>query len=470
MRCPESKRGRCLCWSGVVLCVIGLIVWISLASKRKCTDGSFPKAAVAADSETCSKVGRDMLQRGGSAVDGAIAALLCTSVVNPQSMGLGGGAIFTVMDCSGNVTIISSRETVPKSFKSDLLQKCDTKSGPDWIGEGVKVSPVLGEYIKYINENISLSLYQLFSDSNGEPLKAGDIVKFEKLADTLEVIAKNGPNAFYSGKIAEDLISDIQQAGGTMTLQDLASFRATQSAPWVFNFEEFKAYIPPPPAGGAILALVLNIMKGFKLDPKSMKPEEKTMAYHRYIEAFKFANGLKKHIKDPMASSDKTAEKFIQDSFADHIRSLITNRTHEPQHYNPSSYQDSMGTTHMSVLAEDGSAVSVTSTINMIFGSNVFSEKTGIILNNELADFCERVEEIHAGERPPSNAAPTVFKSKSKTLVIGASGGGFITTGIASTLMNHLWFGKSLQEAVDTPVVYVNSVNHRSLKCHLIRE
>lgn len=434
-----------------------------------------------------------MLQRGGSAVDGAIAALLCTSLVNPQSMGLGGGAIFTVMNSSGDITIINSRETVPKVFKVDLLKDCPASfrllKGAEWIGvpgeirgyelahslfgklpwatlfeptiqlarEGLRIPDVLGKYIPWINN--TFPLYKLFSDTKGKPLKTGDIVKFTKLADTLETIANHGPESFYSGQIAKDLISDIQQAGGTLTLKDLASYKATLSDAWEFPLGDFKVHIPPPPAGGAILAVVLNILKGYNMTAESSKAEEKTMAYHRYIEAFKFTNGLRKHIGDPNFISDKLARTFIQDGFADHIRSLISDRTHEDPFYNLTSYLDSMGTTHVSVLAEDGTAVSVTSTINHIFGSQVYSPKTGVILNNELGDFCGKVDKIHSGEQPPSSASPAVLKSQSKTLVIGSTGGSMITTGMASALMNHLWFGKSLMEAIDSPVVFVNAQN-----------
>lgn len=485
---PRSKYRVYTCCGLTFVCII-VVVWICVfASKRKCR-GSFTKAAVAADSEKCSKIGRDMLQKGGSAVDGAIAALLCTSLVNPQSMGLGGGAIFTVMTSSGNVTIINSRETAPKVLKKDLLKDCPEPfrfmTGTEWIGvpgeirgyelahrlygklpwatlfeptiklarEGLQIPEVLGNYIPLINT--TFPLYKLFSDAKGKPLKKGDTVKFEKLADTLETIANRGPESFYSGQIAKDLISDIQQAGGKLTLTDLASYKATVSDAWDFPLGDFEVHIPPPPAGGVILALVLNILKGYNLTAESSK----AMAYHRYIEAFKFANGLKKHVGDPNFISDKLARMFIQDGFADQIRRLISNRTHEDQFYNLTSYLDSLGTTHVSILAEDGSAVSVTSTINHIFGSQIFSPKTGIILNNELADFCGKVDKIHPGEQPPSSASPAVFKSQSKTLVIGSTGGSMITTGIASTVMNHLWFGKSLKEAINSPVVFVSAQN-----------
>ncbi|XP_073322250.1 gamma-glutamyltransferase 5a [Pagrus major] len=495
----RSKAKVYACCALMLLCVVAVIVCIALLAKVspvKCPDDTFSRAAVAADSGRCSQIGRDILQRGGSAVDGAIAALLCTSVMNPQSMGIGGGSIFTVMDSSGKVKIINSRETVPRNFKTDLLQSCpktfQMMAGSHWIGvpgeirgyekahklygklpwadlfqptiklarEGFPVPLVQGRYISYIDSNETQKLRELFSDQNGNLLKAGDMVKFEKLADTLEVIAKKGADGFYTGRIAEDLISDIQEAGGTLTVQDLAEYAVTVTDAWAVPLGEYQMYIPPPPAGGIILSLILNVMKGYHLSSASLSVEQKTRAYHHYIEAFKFANGLKKHIRDPQFSSEQMAKKFTTDSFADHIRSLIReDRALDPEVYNITPSVDGVGTTHVSVLAEDGSAVSATSTINHIFGSKIFSPRTGIILNNELSDFCGRVEEMFPGEQPPSSMAPTVLKSPSKTLVIGSTGGSMITTGLASALMNHLWFGKSLKEAIAAPVVFVDSQN-----------
>ncbi|XP_074526059.1 gamma-glutamyltransferase 5a [Halichoeres trimaculatus] len=491
----RSARVRACC-ALMLLCVVVAVVCVAVFVRQKCSDDTFSKAAVAADSRICSEIGRNILQRGGSAVDGAIAALLCTSIVNPQSMGLGGGSIFTVMDSSGKVKIINSRETVPQNFDTDLLKSCpktfQMMAGTRWIGvpgelrgyemahklsgklpwsalfeptirlarEGFPIPQVQGRYLSYVDMNETQPLRKLFSDENGKLLQTGDLVKFEKLADTLEVIAKHGADAFYTGRIAEDLIRDIQEAGGTITMQDLAAYRVTVTDAWVVPLGEYQMYIPPPPAGGIILSLVLNILKGYHLDSASLTGEQKTLAYHRYIEAFKFANGIKKHIRDPQFSSAEMAKKFTEDSFANNIRSLISDdKAHDPQYYNITPHLDSMGTTHVSVLAEDGSAVSVTSTINHIFGSKVFSPRTGVILNNELYDFCGRVDNIFPGEQPPSSMAPAVLKSRSKILVIGSTGGGMITTGMASTLMNHLWFGKSLEEAIAAPVVFVDSEN-----------
>ncbi|XP_031610654.1 glutathione hydrolase 5 proenzyme-like [Oreochromis aureus] len=461
-------------------------------TQRSCSKNSF-KAAVAADSKNCSDIGRDILQKGGSAVDAAIAALLCTSIINPQSAGIGGGSIFTIMDSSGKVTIINSRETVPRNVNPDLPKSCpnttDWKQDSKWIGvpgeirgyaeahrlygnlswaelfqpaidlarNGSRIEYVHGQYIQRINNT---SIRKLYSVENGNLLKTGDTVEFGKLADTLKMIANEGPDVFYNGTIAKNLISDIQDAGGKLTLEDLASYKVKVTDAWNISLGEYQMYFPPPPAGGAILSLILNIMKGYKINKEPNMTDEKIFFYHRYIEALKFANGLKKHIRDPEFNPDnftEMAKNLTEDSYADYIRSLITNETHAPEFYGDTQYVDSTGTTHVSVLAEDGSAVSVTSSINDIFGSKVLSPSTGIILNNQLSDFCERRDNISPGERPPSSMAPAVLKSESETLVIGGSGSTMITTGMASALINHLWFNKTLEDAIKAQVFFVNS-------------
>ncbi|CAL8294841.1 unnamed protein product [Gadus morhua 'NCC'] len=491
----RSKARIWTCGLLLVSFLVVLIVCVVMLAKSPCPEGGFTKGAVAADSETCSKVGRDILRSGGSAVDGAIAALLCTSVINPQSMGLGGGTIFTVMDGSGKVKIINARETVPKMFNSNLMEDCSktpswTPVG-QWIGvpgelrgyelahqlygklpwarlfqptiklarSGFPIPPVQARFIPFL-ENTNGSLRKLYSDKDGNLLKAGDIMKFEKLADTLEILAKQGADAFYTGQIAEDFIRDVQNEGVELTLEDLASYKARVSDAWNVSLGEYQVYLAPPPSGGALIGLILNIMKGYAPNPESMMGEERAQTYHRFVEACKFANGLKKHLRDPQFHSGAVAKKITEESFADRLRSLISGRgSHNAQYYNMTPYLDSMGTTHVSVLAEDGTAVAATSSINLIFGSKVYSPSTGVILNNQLTDFCGKAEHIVAGEQPPSSMSPSILRSKTRTLVIGASGGSMIITGTALTIMNHLWFGKSLKEATDSPVVFVDSKN-----------
>lgn len=475
---------------------------------ENCPTGNYKRAAVAADSERCSDIGRDMLRRGGSAVDAAIAALICTSLVNPQSMGLGGGSIFTIMDKAGKVTVFSSRETVPKSFKQDLLKDCMNGplfQGPQWIGvpgelrgyqevhgrygklpwaelfqpsiqlarEGFPMPPYLADFINHpvlstMIMHSPVCRERILCHANNTLFKKHDTLRYTKLADTMETIAKEGADAFYMGSIAKDLIEDVKAAGGSLSLQDLESFTVRESEAIDVPMGEYTMHIPPLPAGGAILTFILNILRGFSLSPDSMRGEEKQRTFQRMIEAYKFANGQKRLVQDPYFHKVH-ASHLLDGDFAARIRSLITSdSTHDASYYNVTPSQDNMGTTHVSVIAEDGSAVSVTSTINQMFGSLVYSKKTGIILNNELADFCGRATAIKPGEQPPSSMAPVILRSKSldKTLVIGGSGGSLITSAMAQAMMNYLWMGMGLDEAISAPIVFVDHRNQVSFESH----
>ncbi|MBN3288668.1 GGT5 hydrolase, partial [Polyodon spathula] len=437
----------------------------------------------------------DMLYIGGSAVDGAIAALLCTSLMNPQSMGIGGGVIFTVYNADGTVKIINARETVPRNVKPDLLVECpetfQLMPGSQWMGvpgeirgyaeahrlygklpwrilfqpairlarQGFPIPIPLGLFLKHLSSSIAnSSLCAVFCDHKGEVLKAGQMVRYPKLADTLELIAEQGPDAFYKGSLVEAMVQDTKSQGGILTPEDFENFKAKIQDPLQVEMGGYLMYVPPLPAGGAVLSFILKVMEGFGLTPNSLKGENRTLTYHRIIEALKFGNGQKRKTN----WSAKEVHNLVSEGFANNVRKLIDDhRTHPLQYYTLFPGRDSVGTTHVSVLAEDGSAVSVTSTINQIFGSMVYSPKTGVIFNNELADFCGKNISILPGEQPPSSVAPLVFvnKSRNSMLVIGGSGGSMITSSIAQVIMNYLWLGYDLKDAVAAPVLHVTSSN-----------
>ncbi|XP_003965539.2 glutathione hydrolase 5 proenzyme [Takifugu rubripes] len=494
----------CCCVLGALTCLALIYLCVSLLVVGRCA--SFTRAAVAADSRLCSDIGRSILQQGGSAVDGAIAALLCTSVVNPQSMGIGGGSIVTVRDITGHIKVYNFRETVPRRFKVDLLSDCPStftlSTGSQWIGvpgelrgyealhrrygklswaklfeptiklarDGIKMPPFLTELLKepLIKAQVEhSSLCKLFCNANKTALGKGDTLKFSQLAETLEIVAQKGADAFYTGKIGQDLIKDIKEAGGTLEMDDLRSFRVREENAWKVSLGNTHMYIPPPPAGGALLAFILKLMKEFPINATSMEGQQKTQMYHYFIEAAKFANGQRRSISDPRFSTKKSAAHLIDPSFIDRIRRKISvNCTHENDYYsNVAPPLDRFGTTHVSVVDEDGLAVSATSTINQIFGGAVYSPRTGVIMNNELSDFCKRADAISAGEQPPSSMSPVILESESGgLLVIGGSGGSMITSAVALAIMNRLWLKMSLKDAIAAPIVYVDSENNVKLE------
>ncbi|XP_048819950.1 glutathione hydrolase 5 proenzyme [Lagopus muta] len=481
---------------GVLAAVVVLLVTLT---QPKCGPQQYLHGAVAADTETCSNIGRDILKRGGSAVDAAIAGLICTSVMNPQSSGLGGGVVFTIYNAStGTVEVINARETAPQGIPSDLLSGCARLPiGPRWIAvpgeirgyevahkrygrlpwkslfeptikllsDPLVVSPVMDKIINHRNfSQVGRNLCPLICDGQ-KFLTTGKTFRWPALQQTLKILAENGATAFYEGQIGEALVEDIRKVGSVISMEDLKAYKAEVSSALNITLNKnTTVFSPPPPLGGAVLLFILKILEEYKFHEASLStPKEKGETYHLIAEALKFGNMLKPEMKDPAFSEAKaTVAIMLSNGTAERVRSQIDARGDHPlEHYNfwklVHSHYESRGTSHISVLAADGSAVSATSTINYPFGSFIYSNQTGIILNNELADFCTANANINAGERPPSAMVPSILISKSgDMLVIGGAGGGWIISATAMAIVNKLWFGYDLERAISSPIMHTN--------------
>ncbi|NWT83466.1 GGT5 hydrolase, partial [Lanius ludovicianus] len=503
---------------GVLAVAVTLVVMLT---EPGCGPQQYLHGAVAADTETCSLIGRNILKSGGTAVDAAIAGLICTSVMNPQSSGLGGGVVFTIYNAStGTVEVINARETVPRVFPHNLLSGCSPgfPIGPRWIGvpgelrgyeeahkrhgrlpwkalfeptikllsEPLVISPVLNKILHHPAFSVpGKSLCPLLCDGQ-RFLKLGEAFQWPALQQTLRAVAEHGATAFYEGQIGEALVEDVRKHGSSLSLEDLRAYRAEVSSALNITLNNHTTvFAPGPPMGGAVLIFILKVLEAYKFHKASLAtPEEKVETYHRIAEALKFGNMLRPHMRDPAFSeTQKPVETMLSDQFAGFVRQQIDTRGDHPlSHYNllESLYNNykSMGTSHISVLAADGSAVSATSTINYPFGSFVYSNQTGIILNNELADFCTAnrsikpdelvsllpCEEPHGknnvtdsalGEKPPSAMVPSILISKSgDMLVIGGAGGGWIISATTMAIINKLWFGYDLEHAISAPVMH----------------
>ncbi|NXJ18495.1 GGT5 hydrolase, partial [Dicrurus megarhynchus] len=494
---------------GVLAVAVTLVV---ILTQPRCGPQQYLHGAVAADTETCSLIGRNILKSGGTAVDAAIAGLICTSVMNPQSSGLGGGVIFTIYNAStGTVEVINARETVPRVFPHNLLSGCGPgfPIGPHWIGvpgelrgyeeahkrhgrlpwkalfeptikllsEPLVISPVLNKILHHpAFSGPGKSLCPLLCDGQ-RFLKLGETFQWPALQQTLRAVAEHGATAFYEGQIGEALVEDVRKAGSSLSLEDLRAYRAEVSSALNITLNNHTTvFAPGPPMGGAVLMFILKVLEVYKFHKASLAtPEEKVETYHRIAEALKFGNMLRPHMSDPAFSeAQKPAETMLSDQFAGFVRQRIDTRGDHPlSHYNLLEYlyndnYKSMGTSHISVVAADGSAVSATSTINYPFGSFVYSNQTGIILNNELADFCianrsikpeprgeNKITDSALGEKPPSAMVPSILISKSgDMLVIGGAGGGWIISATTMAIINKLWFGYDLEHAISAPVMH----------------
>lgn len=462
-------QGRGAAVSLVLLALVlalAIIVPTVVVSRHRvhCGPQAFAHAAVAADSKTCSDIGRAILQQRGSPVDAAIAALVCTGVVNPQSMGLGGGVIFTIYNATtGKVEVINARETVPSNPIPALLDQCEQAQplgiGAQWIG----VPGELRGYAEAHRRHGRLPWAQLFMPTIAL-LRGGFRVP--------TILSSFLHSPFLRPSLTE---SSLRQLffNGTEPLrsQDLASFRPEVVDALAVPLGDYTLYSPPPPAGGAILSFVLNVLKGFNFTAESVAGlEGRVNLYHHLVETLKFAGGQRWRLWDPRSHPEvqNASQDLLGEALAQHIRQQMDDRGDHPlDHYSlAGAWTHRMGTAHVSVLGEDGSAVAATSTINTPFGAMVYSPRTGILLNNELLDLCWRHSQGSRatpspvpGERPPSSMVPSILVSTARgsKLVIGGAGGELIISAVAQAIMNKLWLGFDLQAAIKAPILHVDS-------------
>ncbi|KAM9055840.1 glutathione hydrolase 5 proenzyme isoform 2-T2 [Megaptera novaeangliae] len=424
-------------------------------------------------------------------------------------MGLGGGVIFTIYNAStGKVEVINARETVPASHVPGLLDQCKQAqplgTGAQWIGVpgelrgyaeahrrhgrlpwaqlfgptiallrgGLRVPRVLSRFLhsSYLRPSLhASSLRQLFFNGT-EPLSPHDPLPWPALAATLETVAAEGAEALYTGRLGQILLEDVAKEGSQLTPQDLASFRPEVVDALEVPLGNYTLYSPPPPAGGAILSFVLNVLKGFNFSAESVaRPEGRVNLYHHLVETLKFARGQRWRLWDPRSHPEvqNASQDLLGEALAQHIHQQIDSRgDHQLSHYSlAGTWSHRMGTAHVSVLGEDGSAVSATSTINTPFGAMVYSPRTGILLNNELLDLCWRHPRGSGvtpppvpGERPPSSMVPSILvnAAQGSKLVIGGAGGELIISAVAQAIMNKLWLGLDLQAAIAAPILHVD--------------
>lgn len=482
---------------------------ITLPEYPSSLGGPYKHASVASDAGPCSTIGKDILQRNGSVVDSAVATMLCVGVINMHSTGIGGAGFMLVYNRSRrSAEVFDFRGVAPIKATKDMFKNISYEEINGTLATDVPgevrgyyaawkaygrlpwkqlVQPAI-EKAKYgflinkslyktmVKEKYSLrkdpGLGQLLLDGHGNLRKLGDNITNPQYAQTLEDI-RDDPESFYNGQLARRIVQDIRSRGGIISLQDLKYYDVQRKSAIVNQMGNMTWYTVPPPSSGPVITLLLNILKGYNMTSESRaNTANSSLTYHRIIEAFKFGFSWRAHLGDPAFNNDtnEIVSKMTNQTFAESLRQKIwDNQTHSnASYYGNLQFAEDYGTSHLSVLSPNGDAVSLTSSINYYFGCKYRSIDTGIIYNNEMADFSTPGEDnpdgiepsksnfIKPGKRPQSSISPVIFTDENGRvrLVAGASGGPLITTAVCLAVMNELWFSRGISKAVDDPRVH----------------
>lgn len=456
------------------------------------------------------RIGVEVLAKGGNAVDAAVAVGFALAVTHPRAGNLGGGGFFVIWLAKKKQAIaLDFREVAPaainaKSFLDESGKPDTSKSQRTGMGVGVPGSvsglatalqkfgsgkftlkELVAPAIKLARDGIpvesdlaaSLLRFQntllrwpssakIFG-KDGKILQSGLLVQSD-LADTLEAIANHGPDAFYKGQIAEKIARSVRDAGGVMTAEDLAKYKAEvlDVVPGRYRGYDLLS-MPPPSSGGALLIQLLNILEGFELTDGPNAPT----TLHLMVEAMKRSYADRAEFFGDPAFVNVPLERLTSKDYAARIRASIDKTKATPSAAIKAGItpkKEGENTTHYSVLDQYGNAVAATVTLNLNFGLGLVAEGTGVLLNNELDDFALAPGVPNAfgliggaanapgpNKKPLSSMSPTILLKDGKVfMVTGTPGGSTIITTVLRVVSGVIDHKLDIAKAVLLPRIH----------------
>lgn len=462
---------------------------------------------VVAQEKIAAQIGRDILARGGNAVDAAVATGFAMAVTYPRAGNIGGGGFMVIHLSSGEDIAIDYRESAPAAATRDMFLgddgKPDTKKSRDQaLGIGVpgtvaglalalekygsgkfKLADLIAPAIPLARDGFVIaddtgdtlpdwhrrlakwpSSRKIFSRADGTSLQPGDRLVQNDLAATLEAIAARGVSGFYEGPVAEKLAAGIQAAGGIITYEDLKAYQPVIRAPVRGTYRGFDIVsMPLPSSGGTVLIETLNILEGYKLREMGAGSVD---ALHVSIEAMKRAYADRaRYLGDPAFINAPTFQLIGKDYAAKQRATIDLAKATPWSEATATAPREGSNTTHYSVVDSAGNAVSNTYTLNFSYGVGLVADGTGVLLNNELDDFTAAPGASNAyglvgfeanlpgpGKRPLSSMSPTiVLKDGRPVLVTGSPGGSRIISAVLQVLLNTIDFDMNIAAAVSAP-------------------
>jgi gamma-glutamyltranspeptidase/glutathione hydrolase len=469
---------------------------------------------VVAQEARAARIGVAMLERGGNAVDAAVATGFALAVTYPRAGNIGGGGYMVIHFGDSrrgprNIAI-DYRETAPAAATRDMFLdekgNADARKSRDSalaigvpgtvaglalahrrFGSGrLTLAELMEPAIKLAREGFEVdtdvadslprartrlarwpSSAKIFLKPDGSALGTGDMLVQRDLADTLQAIAERGPSAFYEGPVAEKLAAGVQAAGGIMTAEDLKAYRAHLRRPVRGRYRGYEIVsMPPSSSGGVVLIEMLNILEGYKLAEL-----DEPSRLHLMIEAMRRAYADRAaYLGDPAVVSAPLT-RLMSRRYAAQLRAGIDRERATPSREIREDLllpREGTNTTHFSVIDRYGNAVSNTYTLNFSYGVGLVADGTGVLLNNELDDFAARPATPNAygliggdanapgpGKRPLSSMTPTiVLKNGRPVIVTGSPGGSRIITAVLQILVNVIDRGMDAASAVAAPRIH----------------
>ncbi|WP_260928105.1 gamma-glutamyltransferase [Novosphingobium sp. 9] len=465
-------------------------------------------AMVVSAEHYATEVGLSILKQGGNAVDAAVAVGYAEAVVHPCCGNIGGGGFMTVHLADGRNLFLDFRERAPLKATATIFQDADGnvvkgRSTGTWLGIGTPgtvmgLNEALAKYgtmklgkvmapaialaekgyilqagdVKILNGRIDdfnkeANVAPTFTN-HGQPWQVGDRLIQPQLAASLKLIAKGGTKAYYQGSIAQKIVTASQANGGLLTMKDFAEYTVKWDKTVECDYRGYHIVAPPPPSsGGTTLCEILEVLKPYPLQDWGYGSPK---AVHYMLEAERNAFADRNTDLGDPAFIDNPVQKLISPEHAAEIRTRI-----QPDKATPSTdikgipgAQEGTNTTHFSVLDAKGNAVSVTYTLNYLFGVGKIAGDTGFFLNNEMDDFTSKpgvpnafglvqgsANAVAPGKRPLSSMTPTILLKDGKVaMVTGSPGGSTIITTTLQSILNVVDFGMNMKQAVDAPRIH----------------
>jgi gamma-glutamyltranspeptidase/glutathione hydrolase len=466
------------------------------------------KGMVVTAQHLATEVGVNVLKRGGSAIDAAVAVGYALAVVYPAAGNLGGGGFMTIRFIDGRKTFLDFREKAPRAARPDMYLDKDGNvinglSTIGWLAVGVPGTvsgleyarkrygtmtraALMGPAIELAEDGFILDQgdvdmltsatedFRKFPSTGdiflhkGEPFVAGQRLVQRDLADTLRLIRKRGVDGFYQGRTASAIVKASRAGGGIIDLEDLGSYRTRELPPLECDYRGYHVIsAPPPSSGGVAVCEMLNILEGYPLRQLGWGSAE---ALHDEIEAMRHAFVDRNTLLGDPAVVKNPVERLIDKSYAAKIRDSISadKAGISSELGKDIASHEGSNTTHFSIIDVNGNAVSLTYTLNDWFGARVVASGTGVLMNDEMDDFTPNpgrpnvygvvqgdANAIAPGKIPLSSMSPTIITRDEKpVLILGTPGGKRIITTVLQTILNVVDFQMNIQEAVDAPRIH----------------